>query len=191
MQTYLREATAGAHARVEKCLAIMDPELTLSRYRAVITAFYSIYSPLEQRLGHKGGNGALGDFTVRQCRTSFLHKDLIALGTSVDQIDSISSTRYLPELPTAAHVIGAMYVTEGATLGGQYIARHVRSRLGLSPAGGLSFFTQGGKDPSETTASWHRFRAFLNDQPEADKQSITAGALATFACFEQTFAELS
>lgn len=189
LHRHLRQATARAHARVESRLGIMRADLTLSAYRQLLTAFYRIYQPLEPLIANASGGEFCGNLPGRQ-RTAYLLQDLAALGMAAQEISAITDTPHLPPLPTRAHALGAMYVTEGATLGGQFIARHVRAQVGLSPETGLAFFTGGGIEPSHVTADWQRFRDFLDAQDASTVNAVTAGALDTFDCFEQTFAEI-
>jgi heme oxygenase (biliverdin-IX-beta and delta-forming) len=46
----------------------------------------------------------------------------------------------VPEMTSAADLLGAMYVMEGSTLGGQLIARHVELVLGLTAGQGNAHF---------------------------------------------------
>ena len=50
--------------------------------------------------------------------------------------------------------LGRMYVMEGSTLGGQYIARHVEETLGLSSGEGNSYFRGYGEATGER---WREF----------------------------------
>lgn len=62
-----------------------------------------------------------------------------------------------PRLECAA-ALGALYVLEGASLGGRVIARHVADALALTPDTGLAFFCGYGDATGEM---WRRFGAAL------------------------------
>jgi len=82
-------------------------------------------------------------------------------------------------LPAA---LGTLYVTEGATLGGQLISRQLERHLGLCDGRGYAFFQSYG---SGIGVMWRRFLAELrrHDTPEM-RPAIIAGAIDTFATFE-------
>ncbi len=74
-----------------------------------------------------------------------------------------------------------MYVLEGATLGGQFIARHVERALGLAGGRGYSFFRGYGED---TGRMWRSFREELGDRaPALEADEIVASACGTFDRF--------
>jgi heme oxygenase len=84
----------------------------------------------------------------------------------------------LPRLETAAEVLGSMYVLEGATLGGRFVARHLECILGLSDGLGYSFFRPYGE---ELGRMWQAFGEVISahSSPEADP-AIIASAVETF-----------
>lgn len=183
----LREATAALHERVERRLEIMDPHLTLPRYTRVLTVFYSVYRSLEEREERACADTPFVHFVAGRRKVPHLEADLAAMGLSATDLGAITPSTHLPELRTAESAVGALYVTEGATLGGQFIAKHVARVLGLTPATGLSFFT--GDGPG-IPAQWRVFRDLLATQPAAAAPSILSAAIATFTCFDNTFAEM-
>ena len=75
--------------------------------------------------------------------------------------------------------LGSMYVFEGATLGGQFITRHLAGRFGLPAAG--EYFNSYGDDVGRM---WKAFRGVLleHSSPEADPVIIGA-AVDTFERF--------
>lgn len=78
-----------------------------------------------------------------------------------------------PEMPTLTDAMGALYVLEGAALGGQVIRRHLLARLGFSS----SFFGEG------AGPRWRAFRALLDLCEDYD--AVEATAIATFLAFER------
>jgi heme oxygenase (biliverdin-IX-beta and delta-forming) len=73
-----------------------------------------------------------------------------------------------------------MYVMEGSTLGGQYIARHVEKTLHFTPGQGNAYF----RGYSERTGElWREFKSLLTALPETDSDTVIASAKATFAVF--------
>jgi heme oxygenase len=65
----------------------------------------------------------------------------------------------LPDLPTFAHALGALYVLEGSALGGQVILRDIEARIGRQIAGATQFF--GGRGTA-VGPTWQTFKTALN-----------------------------
>ena len=173
----LREATREAHARIEGSLPLLDPQLTRPRYRALVEAFYGFYAGLEPRLLTAAGPHA-GDIDLgRRGKLALLRLDLHALGRSDADIDGLPRCLDLPLLVTASHAIGVLYVLEGATLGGQIIARHLQSALDLGANNGAAFFA--GYGPL-TGAMWKRFSAHVDSSMTLETEVVITSATETF-----------
>jgi heme oxygenase len=80
-------------------------------------------------------------------------------------------------------VVGCLYVLEGATLGGQVIARRLQETLKIGPENGASFFHGYGRDAGHL---WKSFRAALAAYASDRwrQEQIIAGARDTFTHFE-------
>ena len=76
--------------------------------------------------------------------------------------------------------LGRMYVMEGSTLGGQYIARHVEETLGIRPGEGNSYFRGYGDATGER---WREFREVLKALPDTETDTVIASAREMFAIF--------
>src|SRR5580693_9409415 len=87
----------------------------------------------------------------------------------------------LPELRDAASLLGAMYVMEGSTLGGQLIARHVELVLGLTAGQGNAYF----RGHNERTGQlWKEFcHALRTNVPDSETDAVIAAAKAMFGVF--------
>ena len=79
-------------------------------------------------------------------------------------------------LPHLEDSLGALYVLEGAALGGQIIGRHMLKRLGFQ-----SRFFREGAGPR-----WRAFRAALDETESYD--AVERTAIATFLAFESAVA---
>jgi heme oxygenase len=89
----------------------------------------------------------------------------------------------LPGCQTWPEVLGALYVTEGATLGGQIISRHLEQMLGLSARRGTAFFSSYGLQVGEM---WRLFCLTLRANTPVDKEVIVINAARqTFVCMHQ------
>ena len=73
-----------------------------------------------------------------------------------------------------------MYVVEGSTLGGQYIAKHVERRFGFRGGSGNAYFRGYGE---RTGSMWRSFKDDLIALPEEDTDRVIAAARAMFGVF--------
>jgi heme oxygenase len=175
----LRAETAEAHRAVAPSLGLPDTIRTRDEYVACLTRFLQLYRPLEARIRAIAGPLDFGLDLPRRTHTPRLAADLSSLLARPPEVEDAAADA-LPDLPSFAHALGALYVLEGATLGGQIIVRHLRAAGldGIETTG--AFF--GGRGP-ETGAMWRAFRDIL-DRYGADcpfeVPAVIAGAEGTF-----------
>ena len=119
-------------------------------------------------------------------KTPSLEKDLKALGIWDEVKSNAASLDAIPSYDTAAKAFGAMYVMEGATLGGQIIKRHLKEHLGLSPDNGGAFFTSYGENVGPM---WKSFGASITqfDEETGESDEIVDSAKETFDAFAASF----
>jgi heme oxygenase len=150
----LRAESRLEHEAVERDLDLMSAGLTVAVYRRRLEQLHGFYAPLEDRLE------ALGAFSGAEpeplAKAALLAADLRALG--VAEPERLPRCQALPDLLGPAQALGCLYVIEGATLGGQVIARHLHRTLGLEPQSGARFFHGYGE---ETGPRWRSFGARL------------------------------
>ncbi len=177
----LREATAEAHKKVEKAMALEERCTALPTYRALLADLWGLYAPLEARLTALHWDAVGIDFRHRT-KTPWLHADLTILGASEFDIEALPRAVDLPSIRCPADGFGALYVLEGASLGGQIIMRHIKSELGLDQSTGARFFSSYGADVGER---WRSFVATMTAFADAEDcaQAMERAALATFDSF--------
>lgn len=126
-------------------------------YISLLKTFYGFYHPLEQKIGGFIDASVIPDMDQRR-GSSLIMADLHALGADVSLMPQ---AKQLPALSNAALAMGALYVLEGSTLGGRYIA-NMLSRQVDPPLqkDELRFFT--GYGP-QTGIKWTSFVAILNE----------------------------
>ncbi|MGE3536058.1 MAG: biliverdin-producing heme oxygenase [Candidatus Tectimicrobiota bacterium] len=177
----LKQTTAAAHARIERCVPLLDPGLTWDTYRHWLMACYGFYAPLEARLERLAA-GLPADWPQRR-KLPLLRQDLQALGLAPGQIARLPLCTALPLLESVPSALGCLYVLEGSTLGGQVLARHLARTLGLqAPTGGAFVQSYG----AAVGAMWRAFRVHLVSRagtPESEQLMLRA-ACDTFAMFE-------
>ena len=179
----LRSGTALLHVALEKRLPFFSPQLDYDGYRRLVQAYFGFYSPLEAAL-YESALIPEGFDQVLRLKTPTLLKDLHALGLDDPAIAALPRCLSLPPLDTPAACLGALYVLEGATLGGQVLRREMAHRLGLDADNGGAFLNVYG---AETGRRWKDFLDYLSHVPldaHAKLRAVNA-ARSTFSCFEQ------
>lgn len=172
----LRAATRLAHEAVERELDWERRVESLDGYRDLLARLYGFHAVWEPAAAALLADHAF--FEPRR-KAHLLAADLLCLGLRQSSIDAL----VLPCAPcvpmaTRADALGAMYVLEGSSLGGQLIARRVSAVLGLGPQSGCSYY---GAYGSAVGTMWRDFRARLlaASSPEAD-DAMARTALCTF-----------
>lgn len=178
----LRRATVFVHERVEANLGLADPDITVDRYRDLLIAFYRVHAALEPRLDalFSEFEDPLLDWPGRR-KLARLVDDLGQLGVAAESVPALPAGVF-PAVNDLTFGFGALYVTEGATLGGQLIARNLRTRDDLAAAS--TYFTPYG---DQAGRRWRDLRQVMRtwagtDQDRAD--AVVASAVATFLAFE-------
>ena len=179
----LRTGTASLHVALEKRLPFFSVRLDADWYRRLLEAYYGFYAPIEAALY---GNGLIpnGFDCVLRAKTPTLIRDLNAFGLDDHAINALPRCTRLPTFDSPAACLGALYVLEGATLGGQVLRREMATRLALDSDNGASFLNVYG---AETGRRWKEFLDYLGslslDMPA--KQRAVMAARSTFSGFEQ------
>jgi heme oxygenase len=178
----LRSSTSEVHLELERHLALSCEDLSMIRYRRIIALFYGFYQPMEAGLDRLRLLAPHRAFPLR-ARTELLKRDLLALGWGERAIAEIPTCADLPDLRTAEHFAGCLYVLEGASLGGQVIIRHLRGRLEFPDHGGTAFFAG---DGASTAARWKCVMKWLE---HVSHSGLGAQQIVTSAC--ETFRALA
>lgn len=176
IHTRLRSATAEHHRVLDHGLRyVLGKELSIERYGNLLAAFYGFYVALEVCLARL--LTATPPIAVPLVpRAALLEQDLRALGLTPVEVPICIE---MPRLDTVDHLAGALYVVEGACLGGQVIARAVMQRFGFGRDNGAAFFIG---DGAQTAARWKRVLAWLEERERgaAAGHEIIEGACRAF-----------
>jgi heme oxygenase len=170
----VREATAAAHARLDKGLGRLD----LARehgYRQFLTIIAPAHLALEALLKRSGIGSIVPDWSERS-RSAALRRDLAALGEAVEPLDLDIDDVHEP------FALGILYALEGSRLGGRYLLRAVKAGGGDRP---VEFLEHG------DSHLWGSFCAMLEASPQAHAHldDVIAGAHYAFAAFERSARE--
>ncbi|NWC95998.1 MULTISPECIES: biliverdin-producing heme oxygenase [unclassified Pseudomonas] len=176
----LRAATMALHRRLDTRLPFSRMDLAL--YRELMSAYYGFYHPLERALAPWGE--IISDLEWgRRSKTPYLYADLLALGLKDAHIDALPMCPELPAITSVAEAFGALYVLEGATLGGQVLRNLIEIKIGVGSTNGGAFMNVYGV---ETSALWQRFLECLYRlQAPAERLAAVNVGASTFLCFEQ------
>ena len=179
----LRTGTALLHVALEKRLPFFSERLDADWYGRLLRAYYGFYAPMEAAL-YDIGLIPEGFDPVLRVKTPTLLNDLRALGLGDTAICALPRCDTLPTFDTPEACLGALYVLEGATLGGQVLRREMALRLNVDADNGGAFLNVYG---AETGRRWKDFLDYLGRQPlnACAKQRAVETARSTFSCFEQ------
>ncbi len=171
------------HEQLEALVSI-DSDLSLQSYRELLGGLFGLFAPLENALQYAPIPDQL-DFQRRQ-RTPLLISDLEVIGGSVSGALEFPLCTDLPALHNMPRALGCMYVLEGSRLGGQYISRVVRERLGLTEQNGCAFFSSGG---IEVGSLWRSFGDVVRERVvvSEDQDEFISSAISTFSVFVEWF----
>lgn len=172
----LRDATSAQHRQVETLLPPSWSTLGREGYVAYLRRVAGFHLPVEARLFAAHDWNALGlSEAAARTRAPLLRADLAALGADVGTLPCAAE---LPDVQELGRALGALYVLEGSTLGGQVLARQV-SR---GAAGVPTSFLNGAGDA--TGARWTSFCRFAEALAAREPQIMfqaPAAARETFA----------
>lgn len=169
----LRLETREEHLRLEKGLALTEAPLGRERYVELLSRFYGFHAVHEPMLDQVFAQDA---FWPQRRRLEPIEHDLRLLGRTDSDIAALPRCEY-PAITGRPAAFGCLYVFEGATLGGQLIARHLARQSDL-PSGATTYFAGRGR---RTGPMWKETCAHIERElaEEAEDAAIEA-ARATF-----------
>lgn len=169
LHAHLREATAAAHAGLERDLDWEARVATLAGYRALLSRLRGFHAAYEPAIAAALADAAF--FDPRR-RLAALDADLHALS---GEVPGPRPEPAAPHLDSPGAALGALYVLEGSTLGGAVIGRHVARLHGESVP--LAYYAGRGR---ATGPLWRSFRERLDSLPETESAAAFAAGIATF-----------
>lgn len=183
MLALLRERTHEVHERLENALPLLQAEFSRADYRDFLARFHALYAAIQPKLDARHDWGHIGlDWKARRA----LFDPLRALENDMTFLEVLpcdAPHSRTPVLDSLERALGAAYVVEGSTLGGQIIGRHLRERWNLDARRGAAFFNG---YAAQTGAMWTDFRAALHraEMLGLDAETVAHAARDTFEAFE-------
>jgi heme oxygenase len=179
----LKAETAANHQATEGVSfgsQIMNGTLTLEQYATLIEKNYILHAVIEESLVRSGLIPEELELTQR-LKTKSLAADLFLLGKSLPALPSSKIT-----YSTVEEALGAMYVVEGATLGGAYILKALQRNPAISVLGEFYYYGVYGE---LIGTHWKNFQAALLEYVSTNEQENNAieSAKQTFDFFAEIF----
>lgn len=173
----LKNETAECHARLENALDLMRLDWPREGYVGLLEGFYGYIAPWEDAAA-AFMPAHLRDFFEGRRKALLLASDLALLTGDHNRASRVTKIERLPSMDSIGRVFGSMYVMEGSTLGGRFIAPHVATLFGLQSGSGNAYFEGYGL---RTGSMWNAFRetASANVPSEQYDDAVNA-AIATF-----------
>lgn len=172
----LRRETRLDHEAVENIMPVMRKDLDRDMYLSVLRRLFGIVEAWETT-SRTGLPPKLIPLAEERSRLGLLTDDLQDFGV----VDLNLPKPILPCFTGVAETLGAMYVMEGSRLGGQFIARHVESVLGLTSGRGSRYFRGFG---DETGRKWTELLKVLETEvPAHETADSIRGAKKMFSAF--------
>jgi len=175
----LKEQTKTNHQLLEKKLvAKMRAMCSKQDYSELLAVFFSYFGGLEQLIQSNLILAKVPDYELRR-KASALAADIEVLG---GRLPALATPDSLPLITDHFEALGALYVIEGSTLGGQIITGMINKQLEISE--GLSFFEGYGE---ETVSMWQKFQSVLNQPENLPGSAVIKAANETFLKFSSWF----
>ena len=180
----LREETRTEHEATEALMPLTGETLSLAVYRRTLAVLYPLLRSWEA-WSDAAAPESLRPLLAARRRSHLLAADLAALGGEPDSEvpnpvdwDAVVGAQGVGRHEEGFHAafVGALYVLEGSTLGGRYIARHVESVLGLVPGEGDAYFQGHGE---ATGSMWREVTGQIAAVPEELAPVVIAAARRT------------
>ncbi len=183
----LRAETRSDHDAIEanpRMSRLTALDLGLCDYAAILSRMAGFHAPVERGLRRWAARfPAALDLEARLVKSDLLRQDLRDIGFAAEEGETEADGRF-GAFPTIEAAWGCLYVVEGATLGGQIIARNLHAALGVTSDRGAAFHMPYG---AATGARWQGFKAILTDEVgrgALDPDAIVAGAREAFAALD-------
>ena len=182
----LRNETRTEHTLVESASGLPNAIDSMEAYKSCLLNFYGIFCPLERYLATFSEWEDVNLSMLSRSRTPALRRDLQAL--NVDPRLWIEAPAHsLPSLPHFCCALGALYVLEGSTLGGQIIMSAIHQNFPTTAKIPEGFFAGRAE---QTGPLWYQFRTVIDaygQQFPEEQECVIEGAQGTFNAISAWF----
>ena len=176
LQEKLKTSTASSHDGLEKLMfvnSIMQRTLNVPQYRQILITNYIAHLHYEELIHQKISKeyAEILDLPKRK-KTGALIADLRDVNLTQSNLAKKFPSVEV-SIPNESFALGAMYVLEGATLGGSVIVKQLLLNPNFPRDYSFNYYTIYGK---ELMPNWQKFVSVLNSLPEEQHQQAIDGA---------------
>lgn len=186
----LRAGTAAQHAALDRDVPLLQKHLTLVQYYRLLQHFKLIHERIEAALLPQAQALVQAGVSLQRTYTiEALQADLGVLSDSGIAAPKPHVSAHLAAAESLSEALGYLYVRQGATLGGQIIARHLAEHLPPPGEKSLRFFRGAG---AQNGRNWRIFLAALTQHATTPAQiaEVVAAAQTLFTYFRQILTPL-
>jgi heme oxygenase len=183
VRNQLRLATQQQHRSLDQhpmVAGLTQADYPLSRYRQLLQTYLPLYQTLETAINAYLHHQPAGFDYLDRNKAAWLSQDL-------SHFQDLSAGRPQPHsrhINSLGELIGILYVLEGATLGGAYIAKALKQHHGLDQHNGARFFHGYGELTQEKWQALIQFSQIIAAD-QSQRQAAESAAIATFSLFAQ------
>ena len=175
LQEKLKAQTQVLHNELEQQMFvehIMQKTLNIEQYKKLLACNYLVHSLYEEEIFNKLTTEiALSIDVEKRTKLTSLILDLNDAKISEQALEQIKINTI--EFKNEYAALGAMYVLEGATLGGSVIIKQLRLNLNFDSLFKFNYYGIYGKD---LITNWQQFLSQLNTIPETHHDEVILGA---------------
>lgn len=180
LQEKLKTETKQQHDQLEQLMFvgdIMTRNLTVEQYQKIVVTNYIVHKQYEHSIHNAltSANASQLGLADRK-KTASLSLDLKEARLNSTEI-KLTENQLTDTDFTEPYALGAMYVLEGATLGGSVIYKQLKLNENFGNSFNFNYYTVYG---SELVNKWQNFLQVLNGLPETDHQQAIDGANMMF-----------
>ncbi|SDI57639.1 biliverdin-producing heme oxygenase [Mucilaginibacter sp. P25] len=176
----IKQATAYLHDQLEQKMfvgQIMDGSLTFEQYHNILMVNYTTHAAVEDFLFTHLSDELRRKLDIEnRVKLPALLRDFEEINSTVSN-NSAEAPEYI-DLSSDAAILGAMYVLEGSTLGGNVIAKRLKTNEQLLPYNLNYHYYQVYGD--QLGLKWKQFLEVLNAIPENEHEAAIKNAVNLF-----------
>jgi heme oxygenase (biliverdin-IX-beta and delta-forming) len=179
LQEKLKAHTQSLHNELEQQMfvnQIMQKTINIEQYKQLASCNYLVHLYNEDEIFDKLSVEIADKIGVdKRRKLQSLSFDVDEVGLKKQQLEQINITKLALKNEYAA--LGAMYVLEGATLGGSVIIKQLRLNPNFPETFNFSYYGIYGK---ELIPNWQEFLSHLNALPADSHDDVLTGAEQMF-----------
>lgn len=179
----LKEQTKEMHQQLESVVVRQIKQIrSREDYVRLLQKFYGYFLPLELKFDQQLNDDNIPKYSHRR-KAFLLLNDL----KSLNELETPALTDGIPVIDSLPKALGAFYVLEGSTQGGNIVADMLTKYANVTPDS-TSFFRAYGDDKTEM---WRSFIERLNEASDGEnfEAEVIESANQTFSRFREWMSE--